>query len=179
MKRAIALLALTLSMHVHADDEMRNVITDRIVSSLNIQQLFEKQQEQSKAIYLSLGKNVLQKMLADLGIPENQMSPRLKKAFSDYLEQCATLFTIDELVTTWSSAYVKNMSDEDLAKILAYYESPIGKKDVQASQFAITEFNQMMAIEGQKRMMQAMSKLAAEIKAATMTEAKSSKTKSK
>lgn len=167
MKRVVLLIALTLSMHARADEKNRSEIIGRIVAAQHLQQMFEQQQQQSKATSEEFGKSLFQNMLTDLGVPENKASPSLRKAFSDYMARCSSMFSVEELVTTWSSLYGKDMSEDELSQALAYYESPVGRKDVNASQVALIEFSKVMATEGQKRMQKSVSKFVDDIKAAT------------
>lgn len=166
MKLTIFLITLLLSMHVRADEKSRSEIIGRIVAAQHLQQMFEQQQQQSKASSEEFGKELFQKMLTDLGVPEGKINPSLQKAFSDYMARCSSMFSVDELVATWSSVYGREMSEDELSQALAYYESPVGRKDVQASQVAMIGFSQIMTTEGQRRMQQSVSKLIADIKSA-------------
>jgi hypothetical protein len=49
---------------------------------------------------------------------------------------------------------------------LTYYTSAVGRKDVTASQQAMVAFSQVMADEGQKRMMSSVNSLIADLKSA-------------
>ena len=167
MKRAAFLLMILLTMQAHADEKNRNAIIGRIIAAQQLPQIFEQQQQQSKASYEELGKSIFQKMITDLGTPDQKINPRFYKAFSDYMDRCSTLLSVEEQIAMWTSLYGKDMSEDELKQALAYYESPIGKKDVQASQVAMIGFSQMVTTEFQKRNEQSLSKLIADIRAAT------------
>jgi hypothetical protein len=166
MKHIIFVLALAISMLANADEISKKEIIVRLVSAQGLKSMLEQQQTQMEASSIEFGKGMFQKMLSDFGVPENQQNPRLKKAFEDYLTRCSTMFTVDEYVDAWVSQYGKDVSEEDLKKILAYYESPIGRKDVQASQAALTAFTQTVEAESQKRMQHSVSQFVADMKAA-------------
>jgi hypothetical protein len=51
----------------------------------------------------------------------------------------AEIFTRDELLAHWVESYGKNLATEDIAAMVAYYESPVGRKDMTAAQAAKTE----------------------------------------
>jgi len=51
----------------------------------------------------------------------------------------AEIFARDELLDHWVESYGKNLATEDIAAMVAYYESPVGRKDMAATQAAKTE----------------------------------------
>ena len=104
------------------------------------------------------------KILQEAGVPEGKEDPRLAEIFGQYVERCATMFTAKELVSTWAGAYGKGLSDSELKQILAYYRSPLGKKDVQASQVAMASFAKTMLVESEKRVNDSVVQLMSEIK---------------
>lgn len=159
-------MALLLSAHTHADETARQAKIAQIVEAQGLQQMFQQQLDQSKTAAADLGKNLYRKILAESGINEGQENPKLEQVFTKYLERCASMFSAKELVATWSTFYGKDLSENDLDKILAYYKSPVGKKDVLASQVAMAGFSQVMAVEGEKRMHASIGQLMTDLKSA-------------
>ena len=47
-----------------------------------------------------------------------------------------------EIVEVWAKAYGSRFNDKELDGLLAYYKSPLGQKDVKASQAALPELTQ-------------------------------------
>jgi hypothetical protein len=105
-------------------------------------------------------------MLSESGITDGQENTKFEQVFTQYIERCSTMFTAKEFVETWSRFYGKNLSEVELEKILAYYKSSAGKKDVAASQAAMVGFSQVMGAESQKRMNDSIGQLMADLKAA-------------
>jgi hypothetical protein len=166
MKKALLVIALLLSAYAYADDSARQAKIAQIVKAQGLQQMFQQQIDQSKAAAADTGKNLYRKMLAESGITEGQENPKLEQVFTKYLERCASMLSARELVATWSSFYGKDLSEAELDKILAYYKSPVGKKDVLASQVAMAGFSQAMSAEVQKRMEASIGQLMADLKSA-------------
>jgi len=165
MKKMLVFFALILSAHAHADEASRQAKIAQILEAQGLHQMFQQQLEQAKESAVEFGKDIFRKLLSEDGISESKENPALEQVFAKYLERSAALFSAEELVATWSAFYGKDLSEADLDKILAYYKSPVGKKDVRASQAAMVDFSRVMDTEGQKRLNEAIGQLMADLKA--------------
>jgi hypothetical protein len=166
MKFFFLAIALVVSVHVHANESVRQEKISKIVEATGMLQMFQQQIDQSKAQASDFGKNLYRKMLSESGIADGQQNPKIELVLTQYIERCTTMFTAKEFVETWSSFYGNNLSEAELDKILAYYKSPIGKKDVAATQTAMAGFAQVIGTESQKRMNDSTGQLIADLKAA-------------
>jgi hypothetical protein len=113
-----------------------------------------------------MGAQVYKQITAGLEIKNQKVNSKIEAAYIHYIERCSSLWTADELVEIWSGRYGKNLTDDDLTQILAYYQSAIGKKDVAATQAATIGFTQTMMVQGKKRINDAISAMTAEFKEA-------------
>jgi len=163
---ALFLVVLCTWMPAVANEVQRQATIAKIVEAQGLQEMFQQQIDQSQASAVEMGTRMFKKILQEAGVPEGKEDPRLMEAFNRYLGRCSTMFTAKEMVVAWSSFYGKGLSDADLAKILAYYQSSVGKKDVQASQIAMAGFTKVMMVESEKRMADSVTQLMSEIKAA-------------
>lgn len=166
MKYVLLAIALFISGNVNATESARQAKISKIIEAQGLQQMFQQQLDQSKAQASDLGKSLYRKMLSESGITDGQENPKLEAVFSRYIERCSTMFTAKEFVETWSRFYGNNLSEAELDKILAYYKSSVGKKDVAASQAAMVGFSQVMSAESQKRMNDSIGQLMADLKEA-------------
>ena len=167
MKYVVLAIALFIFGNVSAAESAREAKISKIIEAQGLQQMFQQQLDQSKAQASDLGKSLYRKMLSESGITEGQEeNPKLEAVFARYIERCSTMFTAREFVQTWSRFYGNNLSEAELDKILAYYKSSVGKKDVAASQAAMVGFSQVISAEGQKRMNDSIGQLMADLKAA-------------
>jgi hypothetical protein len=71
----------------------------------------------------------------------------------------------DDLVALWSRLYGRDLSNDDLDQILAYYTSSVGRKDVAASHSAMAEFAATTGAEAQRRIRAAAEQLTTDLKA--------------
>lgn len=166
MKYLLLTIALVISGHVNANESTRQAKISKIMEAQGLQQMFQQQLDQSKAQASDFGKNLYRKMLSESGIADGQENPKLERVFAQYIEHCSTMFTAKEFVETWSRFYGSNLSEAELEKILAYYKSSVGKKDIAASQAAMLGFSQVISAESQKRMNDSIGQLMADLKAA-------------
>ena len=148
-----------------ADEATRREKITRIVEAQGLDQMFQQQLDQGKASASDIGISIVQKMLAETGAPQGQANPRLEQVFQRYMERCAAMFSAKELVDMWSRFYGKDLTESELDQILAYYQSPVGKKDVFASQAAMAGFSKTMNTQGQERLEASISQLMADLKA--------------
>ncbi|MDR2881046.1 MAG: DUF2059 domain-containing protein [Azoarcus sp.] len=166
MKKMLILFALALSVHVHADEASRQAKVAQIVEAQGLQQMLQQQLDQSKEFAVKAGEDTYRRLLLESNLGEGKENPALKQVFAKYMERCATLFTAKELVAMWSAFYGKDLSEAELDKILTYYKSPEGKKDVRASQIAMVGFSLAMNAESQKRLNESINQLIVDMKKA-------------
>ena len=164
--RALFLVALLAWGAASADEATRRGKIAEIFEIQGLSQMLQQQMEESKAAAGEIGKSIVKKILAEKGIPEGQQNPQLEQVFRDYLERSATMFSAKELVDTWSTFYGENLSESELDQVLAYYKSPVGRKDVIANQLAMPRFGEFMRTQQQKRMNASIGQFMAEVKSA-------------
>lgn len=166
MRSSLFVVVILFSSLAHAGGATQQAKIAQIVEAQGLQQMFQQQLDQAKTSASEMGKSVYQKIIAESGDTKGSPNPKLERIFTNYIERCALMFSAKELVDTWASFYGNGLSDKELDEILAYYKSPTGKKDVLASQAAMSSFSQLMAVEGQKRLNASIGQLMAEMKAA-------------
>ncbi|MBT9137167.1 MAG: hypothetical protein DDT34_02254 [Firmicutes bacterium] len=154
-----------------ADDNSRQRKVGQIIEAQGLHKMFRQQLEQSRVAALEYGHKIRGQMVAAAGLPNDDNRLALEQAFTRYIEGIASIWTAEELVALWSAHYGKNLSDDDLDKILAYYTSETGKKDVAASQTASVAFLQAMLAKEGKRMEALTATLTAELKEAANEQA--------
>jgi hypothetical protein len=69
----------------------------------------------------------------------------VEAASQQFLAEVDNSFDHDDAVRAWGRFYSQGLTDQELDAIVAYYRSPVGQKDVQASQSALPQFQKYMA----------------------------------
>ena len=169
MKFLLLAIALVLSVHANADESARQAKIAKVLEAQGVLQMFQQQIESSKSQASDIGENIYRQILIENGIKKGQENPKIEQVLTQYTERCSTLFTAEELTGIWSRFYGNDLSEKELDKILAYYKSPVGKKDVAASQAALSGFMQVLSAERQTRINASIRQFISDLKAATET----------
>ena len=134
-------------VHANADESARQAKIAKILKAQGVLQMFQQQIESSKSRASDIGKTIYRQTLFENGIEEGQETPEAQQVFIQHIERCSKLFTAKALTDIWSRFYGEKLSEKELDQILAYYTSPVGKKDVAVSQAALTGFLQVVNAE--------------------------------
>ncbi len=135
-----------------ADDSARTQKIAEITKAQGVYQQFDDLIQQSRITTGKFLEDAFLKALNDLGVANSPSNPKYEAAFKRFSEKATTLWSADDLLAIWVKHYGKNLSDNELDQILAYYKSPIGKKDVAAGQAALAGLSQALAFESQARL---------------------------
>ena len=158
MKHAIIIAALLVCTHAQADDASKRAKISKLVVVQGLEPLFQQQLDASKVAMVDLGKKMIDSM-REPGATETDMDKKINPIFERFVASAGEIFSAKELVESWSAHYGKDLTEAEIDKILAYYSSPIGQKDVKSSQAAMAGFSAMMNAQTEKRAMKLFDKL--------------------
>lgn len=143
MKRARIVFPLALcfiAMGAHADAESKRAKLLRLMELQGLNAKIEAQLARAKSQILELGQQQVAKLQASF--PEQPAEYwsaypiRMAKMAADFDESISP----EEAAALWVEAYGKNLSEPEVDQILAYWESPIGQKDLAATNAATPEW---------------------------------------
>jgi len=167
--RALAfVLALVFATPLSAADDARQQKIAELMRTIKLQDMLEQQIAQSRASYVAFGK----KMFAQF---QDQIAPnadpaqkaRMDVVLQRYFERAASLWKAEDLAAIWSERFGRDLSDDDLDQILAFYRSPVGPKIVAASVAANAALTEATNTQSQERLRAAIAQLAADLHEAT------------
>lgn len=148
--RALLLLALAATPLLGMAQSSRAELVQRIAAAQGLDRIFEAQLAQQRDAILAFGQDAFDK-LAPPGSAA-AADPKARAAFERYARRSATLFTGEEYLAVWARGYgASALTEDDLKAILAYYESPAGKKDGAASQIAMQGFTTWLLQQSEAR----------------------------
>jgi hypothetical protein len=116
--------------------------TEKIEALMRAQGLLEMWQQQidyGRVEGEKQARQMIKQMLSQLN-PNEEFKARLEKAFITFIGKLQDNWTAQEIVDVWAKYYGPHFSDEELDKLVSFYTSDIGKKDVMAAKSAMTEF---------------------------------------
>lgn len=138
---------------------------ERLMVAQGILQIFQQQRDMGKAQAEEISDKLLAQLLNEFPSMPEQFQDAIDSAFDKFVLACEGPWSTEHLVATWAKYYGDGLTDSELSVILTYYESPIGQKDIAASQRAMQQFSQHFATESQALMQQATADYIAELKA--------------
>ena len=115
--------------------------------------MIQQQLDQSAASVSSMGEKVFNTMAGDAAKSHPEVIEKLRPIHEKFMQDASRMFTAKEVVDAWSAEYGKDLAESDLDKILAYYLSPTGQKDIASSKKAMTAFGQLFSVESEKRVL--------------------------
>ncbi len=166
MKHAIVIAALLVCTHASADEASKRAKIGKLAAAQGLEQMFQQQLDASKTSMKDMGTKML-RSLADPKAPRSEEDKKIQPILNRFMAEVSNMFTGKELADLWAKHYGANLTEDEVDKILAYYLSPIGQKDVKASQAAMGGFMTTFNQETEKRALKILGKLKTEIEAAS------------
>src|SRR3954463_8049437 len=102
---ALFMLAILFNGSAVAENELRQQKIARIAIAQGLHQMFQQQLDQSKSAATQYGRDIYQTMVAELGLPDGRVNPKLEAAFRRYVDRCASMWSAKGLVDTRSTNY--------------------------------------------------------------------------
>lgn len=142
MKGIIAIVFFLISCDASA--QSRDEMLQQLVEATGLAEILDQQIEVQR-------KSTQETMRGTVDQIESQINPtpdymeKFEAAFQEAASDLDPPWTTQEVASTWGVYYGKNLSDEELEQVLAFYQSPAGQKDVAATHQAMKEFSQHFA----------------------------------
>lgn len=108
-----------------------------LMKVIGIYELIDQQkiycQEQAKAV----GAKTIQQMKEQFPDFDSSNNAPIVKATKQFIEMAQPTWTTEEAVSVFGELYGANITEDDLDKIISFYKSEPGQKDIQASKKAL------------------------------------------
>lgn len=88
--------------------------------------------------------DVFRKAIADGDPPTAEQQAQLNAAAARLIEAAVSSTSTGEAVAAWGRFYAADLTDEDLTRILAFYSSPLGQKDIAATKAGLPLWQQYL-----------------------------------
>lgn len=167
MKILLLIASLLLSTHALADEASKRQKIHELARAQGLEQMFQVQIDQGKSSTSKMGVEFFDKLAKDSGLEASPDDPEVRRLFTQLAERLAALHTAKEYMDAWSRSYGKELSESDIDNMLKYYRSPVGKRDIRASQSAMAAFSQTIVNEQMVRMTALTENMVKELKAIT------------
>lgn len=114
----------------------RNEKVRELMEAQGLLKMVQAQMDAGKEQTRNQAQQVLDQILGGMN-PSQEIKLRLQRASESFIDSLITPWTAEDVVKEWANAYAKDFSDKELDQLLAYYLSPLGKKDIAESARAL------------------------------------------
>jgi hypothetical protein len=110
------------------------------MDALGLTEMWSQQIEMSKAQGGEDSDQILNQILSGLN-PNQEFQARFKTASNKFIEALQSPWSAQEIVDVWAIYYGAEFTDSELDQLIAFYTSPLGRKDVQVTKSAMVKFS--------------------------------------
>lgn len=101
---------------------------------------FEQQLEMSRQQNQEQAQRMMGQVMSHLN-PSPEFQSRFESAFNKFIKAVETPWGADEIVEIWAKYFGVKFTDDELDKLIEFYSSDLGKKEVIASREAFVQFS--------------------------------------
>ncbi len=141
MRFILLWVLLVFSANSFAADRTEKIKT--LMEAQGMLQMFGDSIEAGKQQQRDQAQRILNQFMAELK-PSKEFEAKFRAEVERFNQALATPWTAQEIVNIWARVYGERFSDAELDQLVAYYSSPLGKKEVAASQAAMPELNRQL-----------------------------------
>jgi hypothetical protein len=137
--RIIYAIFLSLAFIATAGAADRSAKIQSLMKAQGLLESFEKMQKSAIDGADKQAHQMVAQMLDQLNPPED-FRKQFDSAAADFLADLRTPWPAKDLVDEWSKVYGAEFSDNELDRLLAYYSSPLGQKEIAVMRAALPKF---------------------------------------
>ncbi len=137
-----SVLLLSISFSVLAADRSEKIRI--LMDAQGLVQIFEQQRQYSREHTRKQSEQILDQSLSKLS-PSKEFMNRFRGATAQFLKEVEAPWTAQDMVNVWAESYGVQFTDDELDQLIAFYASPLGKKEVAASRASLPHMNEHFA----------------------------------
>lgn len=142
MKPWLTTILLLFANTVSAGD--REAKIQVLMEAQGLLETFQQQMDLRREQSHEQGQIMLDEFLRNLN-PSIEYKEKFKEAFNKYAEALSSPWSADELVAVWAQHFGKHFTDSELDKLIDFYSSGLGQKEVMANREAMVKFSMHFA----------------------------------
>jgi hypothetical protein len=136
----------------------------RYLQAVGLQDMFASKVAMQKERSEKLATEITDSIIPRDGRVTAEQKQKIREAMLGFLASCRETFTPERLATVYGEIYGAHVSEADLDGIIAFYESPIGRKDLAAGKAALPEYSNHFAKESEGLLQKKMAAYIAELR---------------
>ncbi len=144
-KYLIATLILCLPCSATAEDNLAKI--EKLMNYQGLLEAFQMQLNVGETEGKAFAEDFLSQTLGSMKLDGNT-TKQLEAALSGYINNIQGSWNPEDAVQKWGSLFGSQFSSSELDKLIDFYSSDIGQKEVQASKKAMEQFMQYFSKNG-------------------------------
>lgn len=137
--KKIFCIVLLLSMPTFSYANERESQIKTLMEAQGLLELFGNQIKMGEMQGKQMALQIMQRLMSQI-TPNEEYKNKLKSVFDALMKKMKTPWGEKEIIKVWTEYYGKQFSDEELKQLIAFYNSPIGKKEVSSTRVALVAF---------------------------------------
>jgi hypothetical protein len=135
---SIAVLLFCIFTSVWAEPNPAKI--KELMEAVGLLDMWSQQMELGKKQNKEMGEKMLSQILLKLN-PNEDFKNRFSGAFNNYIKKLEAPWSAQEIVDVWASYYGPHFTDDELDKLIAFYTSDLGRKDVMVTKQVMVQFS--------------------------------------
>ena len=119
----------------------------KLMEVVGLLDIWTEQIELGKKQNKEVGEQIMGQFMSHLN-PTEGFKKRFSDAFNNYSRKLEAPWSAEEIVDVWSSYYGPYFTNEELDKLIEFYSSELGKKDVAVTKKVMVQFSEHFQREG-------------------------------
>jgi hypothetical protein len=141
---AVILLLLSIS-NAYATTVEKSEKINELMKIQGLYEIIEQQKSYCQEQAKSIGAKMLVQLKAQFSDLDLSISAPIEKATQRFIEMAKPTWTTEEAVAIFGELYGSNITEDDLDKIISFYKSELGQKDIQATKKAMPLWTKFFA----------------------------------
>lgn len=165
MMRALIAAVLMLALApAFASQSTKDAKLAHLMELQGLNDVIRQQQEAGQKQAAQICADTLEQLKKQMPDMDPQTTEDIGKASQQFIADAKPTWTAEEAVAAYARFYGEQLGEHDLDQIIAYYESPVGKKDIAASHAGIPKWSAYLAEKNQAALKQATSTYVTSVK---------------
>lgn len=165
MRKCLAVLILLVTIPAFADQVSKDAKLAHLMELTGLRDMLKQQREDSFQQTMKIGQQMLTEFDKQVPGGDKEAMKSLKQAYEKFLTNASPSWTVEVAISAYARFYGEQLSESDVDQIVAFYESPVGQKDISADRSAFPKWTAFLAEKNEAAQKKATDAFIADVKA--------------
>lgn len=147
MRHLVIVFSIIFSSHVFADSKSKKI--EDLMQTLGLVETWTQQIEQGRIYNKRISSQILHQILSQLN-PNEEFQKKFKEASDVFLKKTESPWSPEKVVEVWAGYYGPEFTEDELDQLIAFYNSPLGQKDIRVTRGSMEKFSKYFQEAGQQ-----------------------------